>query len=874
MPVKQINNDKGLLRQEIEDFSGGLNVAVEPSKIKDTEFQILENAILYSLGKLGNATKRYGLERYDAITSTNVIQNIYEYIKQGLNPLLVVKNGARLDYKDGAGSYSNISTTEGTDKVKMLTLNDLLFILNRGTSGSLIQNKVWDRTTYLDSSPLNCPNTFAVALRAGTGLTAEQTYAYLVTYVYADGTETPPMGLELHSGLIYNRFQFGTYGGSSSATSIKTSTAIVGNVSILLTDIPIGNGLVVNRKIYRTKGIVDNPTTFDGYFYLDTLDNKTTSYIDTIPDSHIAVPYAVDNLNHHYMAKRGTVHQSRLFLGNLTLDSTAIDTTVVTKATTAGATIEGDGRAYEIFYKFAYFENLFDFSQFMHPSGYDWALLESKYIYKTSAYTLSDNNNGATGYEFNIHQTIDPYYQQYGIFRTLPDIIMTCSETGGTITFTTNNPFPVKVGEFVNIKGVLNTIGGRFIPDGKYEIITNVTDGTFTVAGTSTGTLQTSPRSGYVNSDRYYFEGTSQAQTIQSVLDNQTFIYTGVYPSSDPNEYSKITNAEDNTVNYSSIVKWSDTNKALTFQLLNEVAIENADNDEITGIHQGQDGLFIWKNRNIYKLITYGQPSQWYYERIIENIGCSDTGNINSLCEMTQGEYIWQMGTKFWHWREGTMPTICSNKIQTIIDGFGAMTNLDVCYNPALNWVIMTFTTGSVTGNILIYDLNLRDEQGHGTWYVFKANQGFLNCVSPITTKAGILLLGMQTAIVQYNKNGIYADVLYYGNTPSYHTGEAIIFSLTTKLFEYIYADIVRFLLKATTSTSGTIVIKITCNSTDNTISYTITAVDTRVNSGFNYQQTKKMQINIAESSTSVFSIKYIGFDYTEVSEEDGFVTS
>ena len=69
-------------RKILKDFTGGINRAVDAIKMKDNEFYEFINLIVYKLGSLGNAIKRYAVENWHTSGNTNAspITQLFQYI--------------------------------------------------------------------------------------------------------------------------------------------------------------------------------------------------------------------------------------------------------------------------------------------------------------------------------------------------------------------------------------------------------------------------------------------------------------------------------------------------------------------------------------------------------------------------------------------------------------------------------------------------------------------------------------------------------------------------------------------------------------------------------------------------------------------------
>ena len=142
--AKKLNND--ILRQEISDLSGGFSLGMDSSKIKENEFLDYTNLISYSLGKIGNATKRGGFQYYDDGTprfSTGAfIQNVFELTKQNTTSIFIVKStdNSSKGYLEqrplSGGAYSTIDGSDLIGKPRMLSVNNKLIVCSTSISHS------------------------------------------------------------------------------------------------------------------------------------------------------------------------------------------------------------------------------------------------------------------------------------------------------------------------------------------------------------------------------------------------------------------------------------------------------------------------------------------------------------------------------------------------------------------------------------------------------------------------------------------------------------------------------------------------------------------------------------------------------------------
>lgn len=157
----------------------------------------------------------------------------------------------------GSGQVRFISGYDGTSKIA--TVTEPWDTVPDVTSTYSIGTAVKARNAGVDPPATACK----AAEGGGTGLTGA--YKYKITFVNRDGYESNP----------------------SAASNAVTVT----NKNVSLTDIPIGDSTIVERKIYRTKS---NGAVF---YYVDTLENNTaTTYSDAKGDTGLT-SLMLDNNN-------------------------------------------------------------------------------------------------------------------------------------------------------------------------------------------------------------------------------------------------------------------------------------------------------------------------------------------------------------------------------------------------------------------------------------------------------------------------------------------------------------------------------------------------------------------------------------------------
>lgn len=321
-----------------------------------------------------------------------------------------------------------------------------------------------------------------------------------------------------------------------------------------------------------------------------------------------------------------------------------------------------------------------------------------------------------------------------------------------------------------------------------------------------------------------------------------------------------------------STLQWSDVNHGDSFPPDNSIEVEANDNDVITGLISEDDGILIFKERNIYKLFTDREQTYWLLRKVVSNKGCTEPYSIVTIGTNT---HLFNSNGQIYLYSNGQAKRI-SDKIQPILDGFGTVSNIDVCFDSFRNWVVWTYQYTDntvVVQDMLVLDLNFPQNDNIGSWYHFRhysiggdtpINDGLTIC-SPLSAKDGSLLFGSTSnCLMQYGKTPQYKDTYHVSGTAT----DRIIDVKLLKYFDFDEWEIERFLGKfrlggassTTVSSSGKTTTKTTSGAD------TKVRVNTRVNSG----KVQEEYIQVAMPSHVSFEIKEVGFDYIPKHEKRG----
>jgi len=844
----------------LKDFTGGVNRATDATKMKDNEFYNFQNLIIYKLGSIGNAVKRAGLEIWNtrSLADVDTNQQVFQYISnsKAVNfSRFIVKSTTKTKYITLAGdsAYTEIIPSgDVTGKVRFLVFRDNLYILNRNTSGTYQSNKFYDGTTCVDMGliPANNGITLTPATApAGVGTLENGNYKYLITFVYGGVQESYflPNSTYGSAQATGNAIFVSTSGNSIFANA---STAGTGKV-MDLSNIPTGNARVTARRIYRTK-VGGNQF----YFLAEITNNTDTKFTDSTLDSALFDPIDLQAVFKPPIAKYGVFHKDRMFIANLKenlYSNSPLNDTIATADATSTLTppMKVGSKFNYIFYYLYLYPTLnsggtgLPFQGFLGaPSG------------------IKTHTVGAGKDAIAISQitNLEEYSKLVLIERQTEQTITNYAVATNVVTLTMVESRDFNVGEKITVATSVSAINGTFT-------IVAIPGATTLTYNCTTGDVGTTATTGTVKSDYYYVGITALSGTAYTDGAGGALIFKnkGIL---EQNNIEKLTS--DKTL--PSTLQWSDVNYGDSFPPDNSIEIEANDNDIITGLISEDDGVLIFKERNIYKLYTDRESAYWMMRKVVSNVGCTEPYSIVTIGTNT---HLFNSNGQIYLYQNGQVRKI-SEKIQPILDGFGTVSNIDVCFDSFRNWVVWTYQytdSAVVTQDIIVLDLNFPQDNNIGSWYHFRhysiggdtpINDGLTVC-SPLSAKDGSLLFGSTSnCLMQYGKTPQYKDTYHVSGTAT----DRIIDVKLLKYFDFDEWEIERFLGKfrlggassTTVSTSGKTTTKTTAGAD------TKVRVNTKTNTG----KLQEEYIQVVMPSNVSFEIKEVGFDYLPKHEKRG----
>jgi hypothetical protein len=419
------------------------------------------------------------------------------------------------------------------------------------------------------------------------------------------------------------------------------------------------------------------------------------------------------------------------------------------------------------------------------------------------------------------------------------------------------------VGETVHIEGVTG------FPDGDYlitSIDTAQANNWIVVYTTETVTVPTTVHQGTVTGSVFKYVGCTSVTKGA----NATRFFD---IANDNNRYepSCVNILElNNIINYpvknkfTSNIQWTNVNQADNFT--GETSIDKYDNDEITGLSSDDDGLLIFKDRNVYKLFTTTAEQYWEVRRILSDIGCSDR---LSIAKTPIGHYIFRSNDRLYLWRGmGTIPVLISDKIfpSTVKN----ITRSRSFYDRVRNWIWFIYDSDDGEGNAFVFDFNFVDDNGVPSVYHFKKDDlNDLKLTDGVVIKSDTLVMGSRL----YDSNVLnhlvsYKDTFNYDNMDS-ENQSYISAELITKVFDYNNATLKKIIMKIGNDSGNYNVIGkvIYDGSIDTFVDEFFGTKYWRVNKNVNYKF-KEMALWILLSPNSEMGvcegtfIKEIAFDY------------
>jgi hypothetical protein len=247
------------------DFSGGLNTRDIDSKIRDNELSAIRDFVLDKRGALSVRPGYSNLFASEA--GSDGVMSQGGFYKTGETAEHIFTSSTKI-YKRLAGS-----TTTSVIKSGLLG-NGLVFdmhqFLDKYFMGNGTDNiQVYDGSSIWDIGyPIPASNCSAAKDDGTSGGLEAKVYKYKITFYYDDG--------------------------ESNCCVADVSITPTSGKSVSLTDIPIGNSRVTQRRIYRTAGDGDT------YKLLTSINNNTTTtYTDSIADSGLGADMDEDNNYSH-----------------------------------------------------------------------------------------------------------------------------------------------------------------------------------------------------------------------------------------------------------------------------------------------------------------------------------------------------------------------------------------------------------------------------------------------------------------------------------------------------------------------------------------------------------------------------------------------
>lgn len=166
-------------------------------------------------------------------------------------------------------------------------------------------------------------------------------------------------------------------------------------------------------------------------------------------------------------------------------------------------------------------------------------------------------------------------------------------------------------------------------------------------------------------------------------------------------------------------VIFSNLSKYLEYPELNYIEIYPNDGDTITGMFDDDNGVIVFKSRNICKLVTNGDPSNWYVIKLVSNIGCDQPDTIYKYA----GGYFFVFENTPYFYGEGKLRVLGDDGI----GGFNFSTTFNsisgyfgATFWQKAKWYVLAVKISS-TYYLLCYDTKLDG------WYKFTVNQA--DCV-------------------------------------------------------------------------------------------------------------------------------------------------
>lgn len=402
----------GILREVLKQWENGnevritqnelgkLNGAVNPTKLDDNDFTVLEN-IVKQRGNYGSLSKRFGIQRFNsnALSSSNLINLFEGKFNSGYKLLAKDTAGAgssvmKYCASDYTGAWTSVSTSEYAGHYRFVQFKDKVYICNRiDGSYNLLDGKVWDGTAniYEHGASPYLTDTFTAASNATAGgLLTGKLYFYIVTNIY-DGYQ------------------------ESSVLSYVSQETTGGQTAIKLSGLDFNtNNRVTGKNIYRSTGMTSSINSIPSeMYYLTTLTSQTpATYLDVIADSALGSSIPIETFfeqKRPYKSKYVTVSKDRLIQANLetaTIKYSAISSGDIALTASAGVGALIPDKTY----KYRYYKC------FLTPSGGRYGFTVGEYTEKSI--TLGVADDAVTTAISNLSTSMDNWCNYILIQRT------------------------------------------------------------------------------------------------------------------------------------------------------------------------------------------------------------------------------------------------------------------------------------------------------------------------------------------------------------------------------------------------------------------------------------------------------------------------
>jgi hypothetical protein len=252
----------------LSDLGGGLNQGVDPTDIKDTEFQDLLN--FYPWQK--RLIKRDGCDRISGPGSSN---RYFEETTGGFPYKTAVGNWTLI-----VGGQTSIGKLSGSSLVKIPHVDNTVF-----TSS----DEPWSFSQYKDIIYGTRKDVASLQRSDGTTVGDAGIAAPSSAPTMADGGAG---NLDAGDYIAVVTFYNSASGAESNPSDVSSTLTLGANKQIAWTNIPVSdNEQVTSRRLYRT--LVDQ----QGVYYLvdEIADNLTTTYTDNVIETALGIDVSFDN---------------------------------------------------------------------------------------------------------------------------------------------------------------------------------------------------------------------------------------------------------------------------------------------------------------------------------------------------------------------------------------------------------------------------------------------------------------------------------------------------------------------------------------------------------------------------------------------------